>query len=399
MKKILGSDEIMKPHNSILFVPLLLTLLLVLMMLTNVGIMAAPHTVELGTTENFGILAGSGISNTGLTWIEGTAGGDVGLSPATGAAITGLTTENVDGTIYTVDDAGPAGSVNNPGLLDTAKNDLVTAYNDAANRPPDATISDNLAGQTLTTGVYFSASSMDLEVDGTLTLDGENNPDAVFIFQVGSTLTTGTDSEVKLINGAQPCRVFWQIGSSATLGVNSKFVGHIFALESISASTGAVVEGQLLARNGAVTLDTNTIINDVCISTGSLTVTKTVSGDTTGVALPLFEITVTGPEGFSETRTFASGETYTWTNLVPGTYTVTVDKTALSEEWTVTGEGDVQVLADLTAVKTITSLYVTKVKRETPRTGGNELLLALSVTIVALAGGFFLKGYRRKKVI
>ena len=509
----------MKTHNRTLFVPLLLMLLLVLMMLTTMGSMAAQQTVELGTAKNFGILAGSAITNTGPTTIGGTAGGDVGLSPATGAAITGLTTEHVDGTIYTVDDEGPEGSVEDPGLLDTAKDDLLIAYNDAASRSPDATISANLDGQTLKTGVYFSGSSMDLAVNGTLTLDGENNPDAVFIFQVGSTLTTGSGSEVVLINGAKACRVFWQVGSSATLGVDSDFVGHIFAHTSITANNGAEVKGQLLAINGAVTLENNEIINDVCIppapainvkkyvsvdgggtwhdaqsapgpsveegsevqfkfvvtntgnveltditlsddvfdlsdavltdplpegdsfeyiltatavegqhqntatatgvhdgvtysdtdvahywgyvpdapATGSLTVGKIVTGETEGIELPDFEITVTGPEGFSATKTFVSGETFTWTNLVPGTYTVTEDKTGLSDEWTVTGEGDVEVVADETAVTTITNLYIMEEVRETPRTGRNELLLVISVISIALAGGFFLKGYRREE--
>jgi len=144
-------------------------------------------------------------------------------------------------------------------------------------------------------------------------------------------------------------------------------------------------------------LNNNKIIYDVCISTGSLAVTKTVSGDTTGVTLPLFEITVTGPEGFLATRTFVSGETFTWTNLVPGTYTVTEDKTGLSEEWTVTGEGDVEVVADETAVTTITNSYLEEEVRETPRTGRNELLLVISIISIALAGGFFLKGYRREE--
>ena len=352
----------MKTRNKMLFIPLLLILFLVAMMVTSpMGSMANQHTVELGTAKSFAILAGTGITNTGPTWIEGTAGGDVGLSPAAGSFITGLTTDHVDGTIYTVDATGHDDSVMDPDLLTTAKNDLVTAYDDAAGRASDETIAADLAGQTLTPGVYNSGSSIALAVDGTLTLDGQNDPNAVFIFQAGSTLTTGSGSNIVLTNGAQPCRVFWQIGSSATLGTNSTFVGHILALTSITANNGAEVEGQLLARDGAVTLENNTITNDVCLSTvptGSLTVGKTVSGDTGETELPLFEITVTGPEGFSETRTFVSGDTYTWENLVPGTYTVTEDKTGLSDEWTVTGEGDVEVVEDQTSATTVTNSYV-----------------------------------------
>ncbi|MDW7730476.1 MAG: ice-binding family protein [Bacillota bacterium] len=735
-----------------LIIPLILLLLFVLMIITAMGIMAAQYTqtVELGTAKQFGVLAGSAISNTGLTEIKGTAGGNVGLSPTTGAEITGFPPGIVHGTIYTVDEFGPAGSVENPGLLTTAKNDLTTAYNDAASRPMNGSISANLDGQTFYPGVYNSGSEINLAVNGTVILDGQGNPNSVFIFQAGSTLITGSGSKVELINGAQPCHVFWQVGSSATLGVNSVFVGHILALTSITANTGAEVKGQLLARNGAVTLDDNTIINDLCmladpaisvkkyvsidggvtwldaqsapgpsvgvdseiqfkfevtntgntlltginltdtefgdlsgqataedelasgasfevivddiaevgqhsntatvtgyfddepysdtdnahywgyvpvtdapaisvkkyvsidggvtwhdaddpagpsivagsevqfkfvvtntgnveltditltdsefgdlsgaaavvdplasgaffevivddinaevgqhsntatvtgyfddepysdtdnahywgyvpvtdapatssltvgkiisgdtggittlplfeitvtgpegfsstrtfvggetftwtnlvpgtysitelktglsdewtvtgegdvtvaadqtavatvtntylaevIPVGSLTVGKIISGDTGGITtLPLFEITVTGPEGFSSTRTFVGGETFTWTNLVPGTYSITELKTGLSDEWTVTGEGDVTVAADQTAVATVTNAYVTEegvidARRQLPRTGGNELLFAISVISLALAGGLLLKGYRRYK--
>lgn len=103
-----------------------------------------------------------------------------------------------------------------------------------------------------------------MALTGTLTLDGQNNPDAVWVFQAGSTLTTAGSSVVSLINGAQPCHVFWQVGSSATFGTSTDFTGHVLALTSITATTGATFKGQLLARNGAVTLDTNTITNDVC---------------------------------------------------------------------------------------------------------------------------------------
>ena len=114
----------------------------------------------------------------------------------------------------------------------------------------------------MTTGVYTSATS--ISVTGILTLDAENDPDAVFIFQAGSTLTTASGSEIRLINGARFCRVFWQVGSSATLGTGSIFKGHILAMESITATNGTVIQGQLLARTGAVTLDTNTITNGIC---------------------------------------------------------------------------------------------------------------------------------------
>ena len=135
-------------------------------------------------------------------------------------------------------------------------------------------------------------------------------------------------------------------------------------------------------------------MEEVEVNYGSLTVGKVITGDTGEMTLPPFEITVTGPEGFSATRTFVGGETYTWDNLVPGTYTVTEDKTGLSEEWTVTGEGSVDVVADQTAVTTITTSYLMAEETELPRTGGNELLLVISGISIAMAGGFILKGYR-----
>ena len=137
--------------------------------------------------------------------------------------------------------------------------------------------SKDLAGQTLTAGVYNSASSIGLT--GVLTLDGGGNPNAVWVFQAGSTLTTGSASSVVLVNGAQSCHVYWQIGSSATLGTGSTFRGSILALTSITVTTGVTVDGRVLARNGAVTLDTDTITKPAC-ATSSTTTTSTTSATT-----------------------------------------------------------------------------------------------------------------------
>jgi LPXTG-motif cell wall-anchored protein len=214
------------------------------------GAQAVQPIVNLGTTESFAVLAGSGITNTGPTTVSGTAGGDMGSSPT--QAFTGEVDVTTTGTKYTAPSA----------VVDGAKADLETAYNDAAGRIPADTVSADLGGQTLTEGVYKSGSSLGLT--GTLTLDAENNPDAVWVFQAGSTLTTASSSKVALINGAQACNVYWQVGSSATFGTTTEFVGHVFALTSITANNNATFQGQLLARNGAVTLDSNTITNDLC---------------------------------------------------------------------------------------------------------------------------------------
>ena len=234
--------------------PLLLALVLVAMMAVPALSMAAQPTVNLGTTSSFAILAGTTITNTGSTTVTG----DIGLSP--GTAFTGQASVTVNGAVHLTD-----------AVASQAQADLVTAYNDAAGRTPVTTVPTELGGTTLDPGVYDSSAGT-FQITGTLTLDAHGDPNAVFIFQMSSTLVTASDSRVNLINGARFCRVFWQVGSSATLGTNSRFVGHIFALTSIAAQTGATVQGQLLARNGEVTLDSNTITNGVC---GTVTPTPT----------------------------------------------------------------------------------------------------------------------------
>ena len=233
---------------------------------------AAQPTVNLGSTSNFAVLAGSGITNTGPTTVSGTAGGDLGSDPT--PAFTGDTLVTTTGTKYTAPSA----------VVTAAKTALITAYDDAAGRTPATTVTADLGGQTLVGGVYNAAAAMALT--GTLILDGQNNPDAVWIFQAGSTLTTASSSVVQLINGAQPCHVFWQVGSSATFGTSSDFTGHVLALTSITATTGATFKGQLLARNGAVTLDTNTITNDVCAAAVTPTPTASATPSSTPVVTP-----------------------------------------------------------------------------------------------------------------
>ena len=220
-------------------------LLAVVVTLAFASVAQAATPVGLGTAESFAVLAGSAVTNTGPTVING----NLGLSP--GSAVSGFPPGLVNGSQY----------VANAVALQ-AQTDLVTAYNDAAGQGPPIAVTADLGGQTLTPGVYNSASSLGLT--GPLTLDGQGDPNAVFIFQAGSTLTTASASSVNLIGGAQSCNVFWQVGSSATLGTNSVFVGSILALTSISLTTGATVDGRVLARNGAVTLDTNVITRSQC---------------------------------------------------------------------------------------------------------------------------------------
>lgn len=208
---------------------------------------AAATAVPLGTADSFAVLAGAGITNTGPS----TVNGDIGTFPTT--TITGTATLTVNGANH----GGDA-------VTQQAKTDLVTAYDNAAGQGPTSPIVADLGGQTLTPGVYNSGSSIGLT--GALTLDGGGNPNAVFVFQAGSTLTTASASQVNLINGAQSCNVFWQVGSSATLGTGSTFRGSILALTDITVTTGVTIDGRVLARNGAVTLDTDTITKPTCAS-------------------------------------------------------------------------------------------------------------------------------------
>ena len=206
-----------------------------------------PAAVVLGTSSTFAILAGAGVTNTGLTVITG----DLGTSPT--ASVTGFFTVDggpgtVSGTIHQAD--APAA---------TAKTDLTTAYNDAAGRTVGAiSVSGDLTGLTLTPVLYKSTSSLGLT--GALTLNALGNSNAIFIIQIASTLITGTGSQVILSGGAQAKNIIWQVGTSATLGTNSIFKGTIMADQSITLNTGAKMTGRALARVGAVTLDTNSVV-------------------------------------------------------------------------------------------------------------------------------------------
>ncbi len=194
---------------------------------------------------NFSVLAGTTVTNTGSTIVSG----DVGVCP--GTAVTGFPPGLAGGTIHIAD-----------AVAALAQATLTAGYIDAAGRAGGASVAGDLVGQTLTSGVYTSTSS--LADSGDLTLDAQGNPNAVFIFQIASTLTTGSNSHIILANGAKACNVFWQVGSSATLGTNSVFNGNIMALTSITITTGVNLQGRALARNGAVTLDTDVITGCTC---------------------------------------------------------------------------------------------------------------------------------------
>ena len=206
--------------------------------------LACQAPVPLGSAANFDILAASTVTNTGPTIISG---GDLGLSP--GSSVTGF----------------PPGTLTPPAVTHLtdpvaaqAQLDLTIAYNYAAGLTGAALLPGDMRGLTFTPGLYKTSSTVMLS-GGNVTLDAQGNANAVFIFQIGSTLTTITNTQVVLAGGTQAKNIFWQVGSSATLGTNSVFKGNIMALASITITTGVNLEGRALASTAAVTLDSNTI--------------------------------------------------------------------------------------------------------------------------------------------
>jgi hypothetical protein len=201
----------------------------------------------LGAARSYAVLAGSTVTNTGSTVVTG----DLGVSP--GTAVTGFPPGQVKGGAIHSADANAL----------QAQTDTTTAYNALAGQSCDRTLTGtDLGGLTLTTGTYCFSSSAQLT--GTLTLDAQGDPSAVFVFQMGSTLTTASNSSVVMINGGNPCNVYWQVGSSATLGTGTTFEGNILALASITLTTDVSLTGRALARTAAVTMDTNVVNGSSC---------------------------------------------------------------------------------------------------------------------------------------
>jgi Ice-binding-like len=202
--------------------------------------------VVLGAAADFAVLAGPTVTNTGLTKVVG----DLGVSP--GTAITGFPPGSVVGLQHAGDPTAAQ-----------AEADLEKAYADAAARTLCPTpLTGNLGGKTLLPGLYTSTTSLEISA-GDLTLDAAGDPDAVFVFQMTTTLITTSARQVHLSGSAKAANVFWQVGSSATLGMSSLFEGTIMAAQSITLDTGATLEGRALARIAAITLDSNSITRPV----------------------------------------------------------------------------------------------------------------------------------------
>jgi LPXTG-motif cell wall-anchored protein len=276
-------------------------------------------TVNLATAASYSVIGSTTVTNTGFSIL------DKGVALSPGTAVDGF----------------PPGIVLPPGTIEVAnavsgqaRADLTAAYLDAEGRGVEFTLGADLTSPTpLAPGVYNSTANGPLLLTGEMILDGQDNPNAVFIFKTGSTLTAMSDSVVTLINGASECNIFWQVGSSATIGTNSEFVGNIMALTSVTVETDATIQGRAMARNGAVTLDDNTFTSTLCAF---------------GPAPPATTTTTTTPEGGVTT--------------IPGPATTASPGATVAP--TVPGFGD----TDITL----------------PRTGGRD------VTSTSMIGGFVL---------
>lgn len=228
----------------------------------------AAARIDLGAAESFAVLGATTVTSAGVSAITG----DLGVSP--GTAVTGFGPGTITGGALHAGDT----------LAAQAHADLATAYGVAVARIPDQPAVGALDGLTLGPGVHASGSTLTLA--GTLTLDADGDPNAVFILQAGSTLGTAADSQVSLTGGAQACNVFWQVGSSATLGATSLMRGSILARTSVTVGAGVTIHGRALARDGAVTLDNDTVTVPPPCPAGSLS--------NTAPAIAPFAATLTG---------------------------------------------------------------------------------------------------------
>jgi hypothetical protein len=313
--------------------PMLVGVLLAaaLMAAPNASFAAGPAPVNLGSTAHFTILAGAAITTTG----GGAINGDVGASPIAGSAIY-LTAAQVHGIIYAVDASGPAGSVNDPTRLTAAKSDLTTAYNDAAGRTPVPTGpflnpgAGNLGGLNLIPGLYkFTGTALITGADVTLT----GGPNDVWIFQIASDLEVGGTIRVLLAGGAQARNIFWQVGTSATIGTFAVFNGTIMADQAITMDTSSTMEGRALAFSAGVTFNAN-------------------SGSLPAPAAPIFT-SITKPSANSLTVVLSTTPYFLLTlqsspSLSPPNWTTIATNTPSTSPWTFT---------DNTAVLTSTQRF------------------------------------------
>ncbi|WP_396667944.1 ice-binding family protein [Microbacterium sp. R86528] len=305
-----------KASSKVRFSAAIITAVLAVAFVPSTAAYAATE-LDLGTASPFGVLGASAVTNTGPTVVNG----NLGVSP--GTSITGFPPGIING----VTEATTA-------VATQARADAVVAYNDAASQTPTPLGLDELNGRSLTPGAY---SGGEISLNGTLVLEG--TAESVWIFQAASTLLAASNSQITVTGGASVCNVFWQVGSSATIGTNATFVGTVLAYTSITANTGATIDGRLLALNGAVTLDTNVIsVDESCdtttpVETASPAITSSApaAGETgtpyshtvtaTGTPAPTYSSSGTLPTGttLDSTTGVISG-----TPTTPGTFVFTI---------------------------------------------------------------------------
>jgi LPXTG-motif cell wall-anchored protein len=354
---------------------------------------AGPTPVGLGTATSFAVLAGAGITNTGPTTITG----DTGTFPT--PSETGFNGPAPDfvtflgGGVDHADDAVTQG----------AKSDLLTAYDDAAGRLPEVGHAVALGGDTLTPGVYSNGT---FGLTGTLTLDFQNDVTASFIFKTATTLITAVNSSVVMINADAnaACRIAWKVGSSATFGTGTQFKGDVLVKESITANTGATFIGRLLARDGAVTLDTNTIDSRSCVAVTGIPTTTTSTTATTGNnAAPATTTSTTSATTSTTSTTVATATTTptattppteaTTPTVVPETASAATPPTARSSTvgpvlTGLSGPGRAAPSSPAAGAPNVPGL---------PRTGDDTLAMAMFGAALVVVGGLLLAIERRRR--
>jgi len=335
--------------------------------------------INLGTSSTYGSLSGSALTNTGPT----TVNGDLGVSP--GSSITGFTGAPNGSNVGAVNDDNAAAL--------QAKNDLTTAYNDAAGLTPTTSGLAELSGMSLTPGVY-SGGALSLSDNGSLTLAG-TSANSVWVFQAASSLTIGSATHIIITGGASACNVFWKVGSSASLGTSAQFQGTILASESVTASTGATVTGRLLASTGAVTLQSNSITVPTGCAAGETPTTTPSPEITSGTPTAA---TAGTPYSFVIAATGTPAPTYSITSgALPAGLTLNGATGVISGTPTTHGLSTFRITASNTVAPDVSEIYTLATgARVLALTGINPVpTLALSALLLLVGGTLSIVQRRR----